>query len=77
MEETQRVGGLIGYWGLSDWWLNTFSVEERSYINYQVRTMRGGPNALTEGTPFVVTNSTHKNGSFFLVNLVNWFRTKR
>jgi len=74
MEQTQKVAGYIGYWGLSDWWLSTFSEEERSYIKYKVRTMRAGPNALTEGTPFIITNSTHNNVSFFLVNLVNWFR---
>lgn len=70
----QKVAGIIGYYGLSEWWLTTFTEEERKYINYQVRTMRAGPNALIEGTPIIITNSTHNNVSFFLINLTGWFR---
>ena len=71
---TPKVAGIIGYYGLSDWWLNTFTEDERNYINYRVRTLRAGPNALIEGTPFIPTRSTHNNVSFFLNNLTFWFR---
>jgi hypothetical protein len=74
---TPKVAGIIGYYGLSEWWFNTFTEDERNYINYRVRTMRAGPNALIEGTPFIITNSTHNNVSSFLINLTFWFRTPK
>jgi len=77
MCQNEKQAGLIGYWGLSDWWQTSFSEEEKDYITYRVRTMRAGPRALTEGTPFIPTNSTHNSASFFLVNLINWFTAPR
>ena len=75
MDQNNNTAGLIGYWGLSDWWQITFNEEEKNYITNRVRTMRAGPNALTEGTPFIITNSTHNTAAFFLVNLISWFKT--
>lgn len=74
MNDSPKVAGYIGYYGLSEWWFSTFSEEERDYINYRVRTMRAGPNALIEGTPFVSTYSTYDNVSFFLIILTSWFK---
>jgi len=74
---TPKVAGIIGYYGLSDWWFNSFTEDERKFINYRVRTLRAGPNALIEGTPFIITNSTHNTVSSFLINLAFWFRTPK
>jgi hypothetical protein len=73
MTETPKVAGYLGYYGLSDWWFNTFSEEERNYINHRFLT-HAGPNALIEGTPYIVRNSTHNNISYFLIGLTYWFR---
>jgi hypothetical protein len=71
MSNNAKVAGFIGHLGLSEWWFNTFTEDERNYINYRVRNMRAGPNALVEGTSIT---STHPNVSSFLSNLTFWFR---
>jgi hypothetical protein len=74
MNDSPKVAGIIGYYGLSEWWFSTFSEEERNYINYQVRSMRAGPNALIEGTPWINPDTSRYGVSFFLNNLTFWFR---
>jgi len=77
MEDRRKVGGLIGYHGLSDWWLDTFTEEERTYILWRVRTMRAGPKALIEGD-FSWMAKYPGSGpdavSSFLNNLAFWLR---
>jgi hypothetical protein len=73
MSNSQKVAGMIGIYGLSEWWFNTFSEEERNYMNLRYRT-RAGPNALIEGTHWTNPDSIHYGVSFFLNNLTFWFR---
>jgi hypothetical protein len=45
----RRVGGYIGYYGLSDWWLSTFSREEREYMASQYLGIGIDGSCLEEG----------------------------
>jgi hypothetical protein len=49
MKDKQKIHGFIGMFGLADWWLNTFTEEEKRCILYRVRNWRIGPNVLLEG----------------------------
>jgi tetratricopeptide (TPR) repeat protein len=45
----EKVRGAIAYYGLTDWWLSTFTEKERKYIERKFRPMGSGPDSLTKG----------------------------
>lgn len=45
----KRVKGSIGYFGLGEWWLSTFSDEERRYIQSKYQPMGSSGDSLTTG----------------------------
>jgi tetratricopeptide (TPR) repeat protein len=45
----EEVQGAIAYYGLTDWWLSTFTEQERRYIEREFRPMGSGPYSLTKG----------------------------
>ena len=67
----EKVGGYIAYFGLQDWWLNTFSPQERKYIDSRFQPLEGIPHMLTQGR-----RSTSKPPAQFLSELSAWFRRK-
>jgi len=63
------VGGTLGYFGLGDWWLATFTKEERDYIEEKHTPMGGLPGVtLTKGNG---ANSGTAAG--LLISLSTWF----
>lgn len=70
----QRIKGLIAYFGLQDWWMSTFTKEEKAYIiqKYQPLGM-GGANSLTEGDII----STSETPAGMLNGLSSWFNNKQ
>ncbi len=69
-----RIEGQIGYFNLSEWWVNTFTEKERNYIVKKYRPMAGGTtgadrNSLTEGKIL----STTQTVGMFLSGLSTWF----
>lgn len=53
LKRKQQVKGEIGYFGLGDWWLSTFSDVERKYIQETFKSLSTGGErsaTLTEGT---------------------------
>lgn len=68
-----EVKGELGYFGLGDWWLSTFTEEERKYIEQTYKPMSmGGDNnkPLTEGNIL----STSQTAAGLLSGLVGWFK---
>lgn len=74
--------GLIAFYSLEDFWLNTFSEEERAYIveTYQPMELGVGlglknqtKNTLTEGN----VSYTSESAATFLSNLAGWFDNPR
>lgn len=65
----QNVGGEIAYYGLTDWWLNEFTAQERRLINATFKPM-GRQRNLDEG------NVSKSSASVvdFLGNLASWFK---
>ena len=70
---TPQVEGLLGYYGLGEWWLTTFSQAERDAIEirYQPMGVRPGSHPLTQGR----IGFTSQTAVDFLSGLANWFRT--
>ena len=66
----KKVGGEIAYWGLTEWWLNSFTEQERKIIKTIYRPM-SKDRALDEG------NLTHSSQSVlaFLGILAEWFKS--
>jgi hypothetical protein len=62
-----KVGGLISFYGLTDWWLTEFTEEERQYI-----CNRYHDDALTRGK---ITSNLPVTS--FLNGLYSWFRSKQ
>ena len=62
--------GFIKYFGLTDWWLTTFTVEEREKIVSTFQPLGGPPDSLTAG------DVTYSNGTAvgLLSPLAGWFR---
>lgn len=44
------VGGYIAYYGLTDWWLTTFTSEDREAIAYMYATVGRDPLPLADGS---------------------------
>jgi hypothetical protein len=70
-----QIEGQIGYCGLVDWWLSTFTEEERAYIEEKFKPLSiggsGNPRPLTQGKIWETT-LTPAN---LLSGLASWFRT--
>src|SRR5680860_1917116 len=65
-----RVQGSFGYFDLGDWWLDTFTPEERRYIEEKHKPVGGsGGNSLTQGT----IGRTSQTAAGLLVGLSSWF----
>jgi hypothetical protein len=62
--------GFIKYFGLTDWWLTAFTVEEREKIVSTFQPLGGPPDSLTAG------DVTYSNGTAvgLLSPLAGWFR---
>jgi hypothetical protein len=69
--EQPKVDGLLGYYGLADWWLTTFTPAEREHIEatYQPMGMRPGSHPLTQGK-----RASSQTATDFLSGLASWFR---
>jgi hypothetical protein len=72
-KKDQKIGGVIGYHGLVDWWLATFTEEERRYMEgvYQPigAVVEGGSSTLTTG--HIISTSQSICG--FLWAFATWF----
>jgi hypothetical protein len=60
MTEKPKIGGYIGYYGLENWWLTTFTGDEKKYIVERFRKYhpRSGPESLLQGNVIVIEKST-------------------
>lgn len=63
------INGDIGYFGLSEWWLNSFSDSERKHIINTYKPLSTGTESLIEGN----IDYTSKTIISFLVGLSGWF----
>jgi hypothetical protein len=70
--ENPQIEGEIGYLGLVDWWLSTFTQAERDYIEerYKPFSLGGNPAGLTKGKIWKTTQTP----AMFLSGLASWFR---
>jgi len=66
----KKIGGEIAYFNLTDWWLKTFSEQERDYIVKTFRPLGGSGDALISG------EIQYNSGSAvsLLANLAGWFK---
>lgn len=67
------IRGLVGYHGLSEWWLSEFSDEERNHIVNTYTPMGSGEDILLkDNIDWSSSSVVH-----FLYNLAGWFNNKR
>jgi hypothetical protein len=66
-----EVQGLIDFYSLREWWLASFTPDERQYIDSQYLPMGAPPRTLTQGK----VNSRRQPAPEFLSNLNSWFRS--
>jgi hypothetical protein len=67
-----KIGGEIGFHGLEDWWIKTFTGSERSYIEREYNPLSVGGDlgySLTRGEIL----STSQTASQLLCGLASWF----
>ena len=67
-----KVGGLINFYGLTDWWLAEFTEQERQYICNRYRPLGLRADALTHGKV-----TTDQSVTDFLNTLVSWYGSKQ
>ena len=78
--KVEEVKGLIGFYGLSDWWLSTFTEAEKEYIDnkFQPMVMTIGSD---ESNCHMLTQDditlSDRDTSGFLTGLMTWFRLKK
>lgn len=65
----QRIQGSIGYFGLEEWWLSTFSDEERRHIEATFQPLGDSGNSLTSGA----ISYTSQTAVGLLHSLAGWF----
>lgn len=63
------IKGYIGYFGLADWWLDTFTSNERQIIERQYQPIGQPPHALTQGDIGYMSTTV----DIFLNSLKTWF----
>jgi hypothetical protein len=64
-----KIKGELGCFGLGDWWLTTFSANERNYIEQKFKPLGGNSRPLTHGK-ILETTQTASN---LLMALAGWF----
>jgi hypothetical protein len=69
-KSSERAYGLIGYFGLTDWWLTAFNEDERRYIQTKFQPLGSSGDSLTSG---VISYSTD-TATGLLGSLAGWFR---
>lgn len=67
----KTVEGLLAFYSLEDWWLSSFTSDEREYIESRYQTMGGSSHALTQGTIL----ERQQPAPEFLNGLNTWFRS--
>lgn len=65
----EPIQGYIGYFGLQDWWLTTFSDDERRYIQTTFRPLGSSGDSLTSGA----ITYTDDSAVGLLGALAGWF----
>jgi hypothetical protein len=65
-----KVDGYIAYFGLTDWWLSTFTESERNHIEDVYRPLGSDDRPLTSGE----VDWTSQKGPSLLSGLANWFK---
>lgn len=66
----KRVGGLIAYYELDDWWLSTFTEDERRHIASTFKPLGASPDDLIDSGEITFTTQSELS---FLSNLAGWF----
>ena len=66
------MNGLIGYYKLEDWWFNSYTEQERKFINESYHPLGAEKNLLIEGN----VKCNDEKEFIFLANLSSWFNTK-
>jgi len=64
-----KIKGTIGYFGLTEWWMSTFSEAERKYIEKKFQPLGGSGDSITKGDISVRSDTAVG----FLHNLAGWF----
>lgn len=70
---TPVIKGSIGYYGLTDWWLSTFTEEERNHILQTFQPLGGSSESLIKGEII----STSQTAISLLSALAGWFNNDR
>jgi hypothetical protein len=73
-KKDKKIGGVIGYYGLADWWLATFTEEERRYMEQTFQPMSvgiGGGQSSSLTTGQIISKSRSACG--FLGTFAGWF----
>lgn len=73
-KKDKKIGGDIGFYGLADWWLMTFTEEERRYMEQTFQPMSvgvggGQSSSLTTGQIF----GSSRSACAFLGTFAGWF----
>ncbi|MGD8307722.1 MAG: hypothetical protein PVF17_13775 [Ignavibacteria bacterium] len=68
-----EIIGEIGYFGLSEWWQNEFSDDEREYIVDKYKPLGLGNKSLIEGDIY----STSQSAIGLLSGLASWFNSEK
>lgn len=71
-KHTSPVGGIIGFFGISEWWVSTFSDIERKHIVDKYTPLGGSGDRLEKGDN-TFTTETPVN---LLSNLAGWFNSE-
>lgn len=67
----EKIGGYIEYYGVTDWWNENFSKEQRKYIREKTKNSFDLP--IDSGK----IKSSTQNGRSYFSNLAYWFNTKK
>lgn len=67
-----RISGNIGYYGLAEWWLSSFSESEREYIVKTFNPMMSSGESLIKGN----IDYSSRSPSGYLCDLSGWFKKK-
>lgn len=73
-KKDKKIGGDIGFYGLADWWLATFTEDERGYMEGVYQPMGasiGGGRSATLTSGHIL--STTQTASGFLGTFAGWF----
>lgn len=69
---SDKIGGFIGYYGLTEWWLSSFSESERKYIVKTFNPMGSSGERLISGNIDYFSHSPSR----LLFDLAGWFKKK-